>query len=48
MPSELPPFCAMAEVCYQGILKMTQEQRDYFKSKFTKDQWFILTRGMPW
>ena len=45
---ELPAWCAMAEAVYQGILNMTNEQRQEMKPKFTDRQWYIMTRGMPW
>ena len=45
---ELPHWCAMAEACYQGILSMTQAQRDTLKKQFTEHQWKILVRNMPW
>ena len=47
-PVELPPWCAMAEAIYQGILSMTQEQRDRLKVQFTERQWKYLVRNMPW
>lgn len=35
-------------VIYNAIRKMSEEQRAYWKSKFTKDQWLFMCKGMPW
>jgi hypothetical protein len=43
--SEVNAPLSMGDFIYQAIMHMTQEQRDYFKRTFSKEQWSMLCKG---